>query len=255
MRQLRAFCVGHTLPVFAPPIPYTMLCPTPLGIANEIVVDDGRFGVSVDGTSLAEYSQLFGLHDMLMAGDVVADDLLLFQYRKFISPTFGGVESTSPWVRVLAPEAAPPIFPSLVQLNEHRARLAVGSVFDFGESISANYARVHVIDDLVLFGAACAQSGELSASDMRAFATMRGIIPSPAVCYLQVDLFVKLMNILRKVWESYYLSYQIQRDGYQRRVAGYLLERLHSSLLCKWLMDGTEPDIKIWQRYVVIKNA
>jgi hypothetical protein len=59
------------------------------------------------------------------------------------------------------------------------------------------------------------------------------------------------MDILKRVWNIYALNYQIRRDGYQRRASGYLLERLHSYLLCKWLMDNTEPNIQLWQRYVV----
>jgi hypothetical protein len=53
------------------------------------------------------------------------------------------------------------------------------------------------------------------------------------------------------VWTEFSTHYHVKRDGYQRRVAGYLLERLHSVLLCKWLMDGSEPTINVWQRYVV----
>ena len=59
------------------------------------------------------------------------------------------------------------------------------------------------------------------------------------------------MNILKETWAEFSDHYFFKRDGYQRRVAGYLMERLHSVLLCKWLMDGTEPDIRIWNRYVV----
>lgn len=251
MRRLKSYCVGHTLPLFEPQVPFEMLCPSPLGIANELVIDDGRFGPSVDGGSLAEYSQLFGLHEQLSSGDIVADDLFLFQYRKFISPIYGGAESVSPWIRVLTAETVPGIFPSSSELDTFTTRLAVGSIFDFGESVSANYARVHVIEDLVMFAAACADSGVLDPADIKSFVTLRGVIPSPAVCFIQAELFVKIMAVLRKVWDCYYPHYHVQRSGYQRRVSGYLFERLHSSLLCQWLLDGSEPDVKLWNRYVV----
>ncbi len=254
-RRLKAYCVGHTLPLFAPPVSFEMLCPSSLGISNELVIEDNRYGSMVDGASLAEYSQLFGLYDRLLSGDIVADDLFLFQYRKFVSPNFGGAASISPWIRVLTSEAAPSIFPSTAQLEELDLRLAVGSIFDFGESISGNYARVHEIEDLVLFAAACAETDVLNQQDIKSFATIRGIIPSPAVCYVQTDLFVKIIGILRKVWDCFYPHYHTNRSGYQRRVAGYLLERLHSFLLCKWLMDNSEPQILIWQRYVIIDQA
>ncbi|WP_394787735.1 hypothetical protein [Rhodoferax sp.] len=254
-QNLKAYCIGHTMPLFVPSISYEMLCPASLGIANQLVIDDRRFGDTIDGGELAEYSQLFGLHDLLLSGDVTAEHLYLFQYRKFISTTVGGLESVSPWIRVLTPQLVSGIFPSSAQLEAFSGRLAVGSVFDFGESISSNYARVHVIDDLVMFAAACAQSGAVDPADIQSFASMRGIIPSPAVCCIHVDVFMKIMGILKAVWTSYSPHYRVPRTGYQRRVAGYLLERLHSFLLCKWLMDNSEPDIQLWQRYVVTEAS
>ncbi len=251
---LKTYCVGHTKPIFTPPVEYEMLCPNSLGISNEIVIDDNRFGSTIDGTSLAEYSQLFGLYEMLSAGDIVADELFLFQYRKFISPKSGGVASKSPWVRVLTPLEGNILFPSLEQLQAQSSRLIVGSLFNLSESISSNYARVHVIEDLVMFSAACAKNKFLTENDIRSFATYCGLIPSPGLCYIKVDLFIKIMQILKETWDEYYRYYHIKRDGYQRRVAGYLLERLHSHLLCKWLLDGTEPEINIWGRYVVLNE-
>jgi len=250
-RTLKSYCIGHVPPMFTPPIEYSMLCPKPLGTAHELVIDDNRFGPDIDGGSLAEYSQLFALSEMIQSGDVVADDLFLFQYRKFLSPNEGGLESRAPWVRVLrAPDAAG-MFPSEQQLHDVQGRIIVGSLFDLGASISGNYAMVHVIEDLVMFSAACAKCTDLSQADLRSLATLRGIIPSPALCYTRADAFVKVMNILSQVWTEFSTHYHVKRDGYQRRVAGYLLERLHSVLLCKWLMDGSEPTINVWQRYVV----
>jgi len=250
-RILKAYCVGHTKPLFEPPVAYEMLCPQSLGMPGEIVIDDNRFGPTIDGTSLAEYSQLFGLSELLSAGDIVADDLYLFQYRKFLSPNSGGAASTASWVRVLGPEEGARIFPTLEQLKALSARVVVGSLLDLTESISSNYARVHVIDDLVLFAAACARNSQLSASDIKSFATFGGMIPSPALCFIRTELFIKIMEILKETWNEYYRNYHIVREGYQRRVAGYLLERLHSHLLCKWLLDGSEPEIGAWGRYVV----
>lgn len=249
---LRSYCVGHRLPCFSPPVPYEMLCPSPLGVPGEVVIEDHRFGPDIDGAALAEYSQLFALAEMMAAGDVAADDLYLFQYRKFISPNSGGVESTAPWLKVLTPKSADPVFPSLAQLASAKdSRVIVGSFFPLGESISGNYARVHVIEDLVMFAAACANVSDLRPEDIRALATLQGIIPSPALCYIKSDLFVRTMVILRRVWKEFVAHYQIRREGYQRRVPGYLLERLHSVLLCRWLLEGTEPNVHIWQRYVV----
>jgi len=252
---LKSFCIGHTAPLFRPDTHFKMVCPFSLGLPGELVVDDNRFNINVDGATLAEYSQLFALSEMIQAGEVVADELFLFQYRKFLSPNFGGAASVSPWIRVLRPDEGVLVFPTLEQLTNVNSRIIVGSIFDLGESISCNYARVHVIEDLVMFSAACARNPLLSPEDIRSLASIRGIIPSPALCFIQTDLFIKTMNILKETWVEFSSHYFFKREGYQRRVAGYLMERLHSVLLCKWLMDGTEPDIKVWNRYVVADIA
>ena len=250
-RIIKSFCISHTPPVFTPPVPYQMLCPFPLGLADEVVIRDDRFGPDIDGANLAEYSQLFGLYELIKSGDIVADDLYLFQYRKFLSPRMGGLESQAPWVRIVMPEDCAAQFPTVAELEAYDARVIVGSYFDMGESIPANYARVHVIEDMVMFAAACARNPLLNQEDVKAFATMHGIVPSPALCYIKTELFMKIMEILLATWNEFRGHYSIKREGYQRRVMGYLLERLHSYLLCKWLMDGSEPNINIWHRFVV----
>ena len=50
-----------------------------------------------------------------------------------------------------------------------------------GTNVAILDALAHVIDDLVMFSAACAASGQVDQADIRSLATMRGIIPSPAL--------------------------------------------------------------------------
>ena len=248
--RLKVYCIGHTKPTFEPPVEFQILCPQSLGMPGEIIIDDNRFGSAIDGVCLAEYSQLFGLYEMLSAGDVVTDNLYLFQYRKFVSTNRGGVPANAPWVRIVNSQEAHLIFPTFEQITSLTSRILVGELQGLGESTASNYARVHVIDDFVLFCAACLKCGSLSETDLMAFTTFLGIIPSPALCYIHVELFVELMKILKSVWAEFSRHYHIKREGYQRRVAGYLLERLHSYLLIKYLNEGKER-IDVCQRYVV----
>lgn len=254
MSLVKTFCIGHQPPLFEVPISYQMLCPTSLGIPNEIVIEDNRFGLPIDGTSLAEYSQLFALADMLSAGEIVADNLYLFQYRKFISPLDGGTPANAPWIKILTPENSGSMMPTNEFLESLTSRVIVGSHHDFEESISANYARAHVIEDLVLFTASCAQNQLLTETNIKNLATLRGIIPSPALTFINVQLFIHTMEILKKSWDHFSQHYMTTREGYQRRSAGYLLERLHSTLLCDWLLNGSEPEIQLWNRYAIISK-
>jgi hypothetical protein len=253
--NLKIFCVGHKAPTFTPPVEYQMLCPFPVGAANEIIIDDERFGQAIDGGVLAEYSQLFGLYDLLSSGDIVADNFFLFQYRKFISPNKGGVASVWPWVRMTEQQEATLLFPGMEQLQSIQSRIVVGTMCQMAQSMASSYASLHVIDDFVLFIAACAKSDYLTENDINAFTTNRGLIPSPALCYINVELFMSIMNILKDVWSVYSQNYLIKREGYQRRSAGYLLERLHSFLLLKFFMEGTEKTLNVCDRYIVVNDA
>ena len=248
---LSACCIGHLPPCFVPPLPYTMLCPAPLGLPGERVLDDERFGPGIDGGALAEYSQLFGLQDLLEAGDIVADRLYLFQYRKFLGLRPGGAASNAPWVRVLRPDIAPLLFPTWDELQQLRTPVVVGEVQALGCSVAANYAEAHVGDDFALFTAAMAAAG-IALPAVRRFTLQHGFIPSPALCLVDTPLFLQHMRVLRRVWQLFARELAVPRAGYQRRVTGYLLERLHSHLLCESLMDGTQPSVGVAHRFVVL---
>jgi hypothetical protein len=250
--RLQAFCVGHAPPVFLPPLPYTMLCPAPLGLPGERVLADDRFGAGLDGATLAEYSQLFGLADLLEAGDIAADRLYLFQYRKFLGLKPGGSEANAPWLRVLRPDAAALHFPAHDELAALPQPVLVGPLQPLGGTVAANYAEVHVSDDFALFTAALAACG-CALDSIRRFVTQPGMIPSPALTLVDAGLFVRQMHTLREAWRRFQSELAVPREGYQRRVAGYLLERLHGHLLCEGLRDGTQPEIGIGHRFVVLE--
>ena len=130
--RIRAFCIGHVRPVFEPTLPFTMLCPQALGLPGEVVLRDDRFGPGIQGAALAEYSQLFGLQDLLEAGDLVADRLYLFQYRKFIGFRAGGVQATAPWLRIAPPAEAGSLMPTLEELQAVPQPVVVGSMYALG---------------------------------------------------------------------------------------------------------------------------
>jgi hypothetical protein len=250
-KNTKFICVGHKPPDFTPLAEYLMLCPSSLNMTNEIVISDDRFGKEVDGASFAEYSQLFGLAELINSGDIKVDALYLFQYRKFLSPLTGGFDSIAEWVKILSPRLAIDLFPQEAIFEEITNDLIVGSIFNFGESISDNYSKAHVTEDLVTFSAACFESGELSNSDIKQLASMRGIIPSPALCYIKVDLFLEIMKILENVCMVFIKNYYTKREGYQSRSTGYLLERLHSLIICQKILNGQLSESLVWNRYVI----
>ncbi len=250
--RLRAFCIGHQAPCFLPPLAYTMLCPAPLGLPGEVVMADERFGPAVDGGTLAEYSQLFGLAERLQAGELQAERLYLFQYRKFLSLRPGGGPSNAPWLRVLRPDNAALFMPTPDELLALPQPVVVGALQGLGVSVAANYAEAHVADDFACFTACLAADG-MPLAEVRRFVSLQGFIPSPALCLVDTALFLQHMAVLKRVWQRFHAQCAVPRQGYQRRVAGYLLERLHSHLLLQGLHDGSQPEVGVGHRYVVLE--
>lgn len=251
MKNIKKICIGHKAPEFKPTDNFIMLCPESTGVHDEIIISDHRFGINYDGASLAEYSQLFGLAEMIKSGDFIADGLYLFQYRKFISPKFGGYDSVASWTKVLSSEMAADFFPDQDSLKKIGDKLIVGSILDFGESISKNYSRVHEIEDFVNFSVACSSNSNINLTDLKLLSGMRGIIPSPALCYITPELFLEFIGILRETCDIYMKNFHIKRSGYQMRSTGYLLERLHSLLICKKLLNAEISSPLIWNRFVI----
>jgi hypothetical protein len=64
---------------------------------------------------------------------------------------------------------------------------------------------------------------------------------------------VQHMRVLRAAWQAYARHARVRREGYQMRVSGYLLERLHSHLLCQGLLDGSASGVGLGHRYVVLR--
>ena len=120
---IKNICIGHKKLDFQLNFEYLHLSPNSIGVDNEILISDKRFGSEIDGQSLSEYSQLMGLAEMIKSGDINLDYLYLFQYRKFISPINGGLDSIASWIKILTPDMVKLFFPSQEILEKQREKL------------------------------------------------------------------------------------------------------------------------------------
>ena len=60
---------------------------------------------------------------------------------------------------------------------------------------------------------------------------MAEIAPMTVPAFRAAKAAGKKMSTLRKVWQAFVPHFLQKREGYQRRVGGFLLERLHGFLL------------------------
>jgi hypothetical protein len=234
---MQFFCVSHLPARFDPGRDYISVSPQQFGDRETLVIPDDHFGPAWDGRVLSEYTQLFGLADWL-AGSDHADAILLFQYRKFVSIRHSGRRwAERDFAFVSSPSEAPPLFLTDHDLSQRDGRTLVGPLLPVS-TLAAQYAKFHVAADFARFCLSLPSVDGFDLSRCASFASHRFLVPSPALGIFSVATFLRQMSILRQAWAAFHEQYYIPREGYQRRVGGFLLERLHSFLLLEEAASG-----------------
>lgn len=209
-----------------------MVCPASFGIAQEIVVPDDCYGPGFHGSILSEYTQLFGLADHLAHLAEKPANVYLFQYRKFVTSTSGSRRSSNmPHAFASDPTEAHELFPEPDVLAGLPGQLLTVPALKLERSIALQYAAHHPVEDFAALAVACSLSGALNPDQIGRFINCPILFPSPALCLMPTPVFLEMMSTLRKVWQAFVPHFLQKREGYQRRVGGFLLERLHSFLL------------------------
>jgi len=249
---MKFYCVSHKPPAFEIEIDYTHFCSKDLGLNNQVIIPDDFYGESFHGDILSEYTQLFGLADFLSRNENPQEKIYIFQYRKFITTKPANQVSTNmPYAHAYLPLEAKKYFPTTSDLNELSEHL-VGPIVKY-KSVANQYAAVHLIQDYCKFICSLSLSGDFSIVRCANFADSELLIPSPSLGLTQVGIFISHMNILKSIWSHFYKYFYIQRNGYQRRVGGFLLERLHSFLI---LEEIKKENIKFSKgQQIVISNS
>jgi len=226
-------CVSHRPPTFRVPSPYLLVAPTDAPPIETVVAPDLWNGEIYDGKVLSEYAQLFFLaknrKDLLRFSHIH-----FFQYRKFVSDVYGGTAAANiPYSRTTTPDSATRIFRSPDQLEASGHDFFTGPIWQMKTTAAIQYGRHHHIEDLMLFVVAMRQHPFFDDQTCKEFVCATQMIPSPALGMVPTKAFFDMQAILMAVWEHYFTSFYSPRSGYQRRVGGFLLERLHSFLLLK----------------------
>lgn len=234
---MRVFCIGHKPPAFQLDHDFTFVTPNPMPGLNNMHVPDDVYGPGFDGHVVSEYVQLRALADMLEREES-NDELYIFQYRRFV-----GVErplriSTNlPYAFATRPAEAAGLFPGRAAM-----RLITGSRLVCGaagfRSIAAQYALVHHADDFACFVMALTEVEGFDRKRRQRFLSLNQHFPAPSLGAMPASILIAQMKALVPAWDVFYEHYYTPREGAQRRVGGFLLERLHSFLLYEELERG-----------------
>ena len=234
--SLAILCISHRRPLFDVPMSYCLVTASGDVGHNSVILSDDALGPVFDGSFLSEYSQHFSVanlrRDLLPTGG----STYLFQYRKFLSFKKTPIlASNASWVHIARPHQAPELFPTLDELKHQQGTILIGQVIKPRRSLCAAYGDTHLVEDFCSFVAALREVQGFTRNRIKRFINDGFMLPSPALCAIPNLLHLDLMKILQSTWQVFHEGFYIQREGYQRRVGGFLLERLHGHLLLEYI--------------------
>ncbi|MGL4767879.1 MAG: DUF4422 domain-containing protein [Formosimonas sp.] len=233
-------CLGHR------PFPQSIKNPIDLMLAPKIVDTDGHLAIIPDstfgasGSALSEYAQLLWLYKNI---DTIAQHkeyLHIFQYRRFCAThaTVGQATENNPWSFAIQ-EADLIHFEN--EFYKHKNQELFNTVVQFEANMVNCYAGVHVLEDMEHFGRFLAEQCILSPEEVQDFFSSFILIPACNIGVFKIPTFKAIFSILEKAAQFLHSEYFIQREGYQRRSVGFLLERLNSYLILAFVKQGILP--------------
>lgn len=198
-----------------------------------IVVDDSYFGEH--GSALSEYVQLLWLHDHF---DTIVGDhefVRIFQYRRFVARTRVGRPSNQEHLRWIRTEE---LARREKDFSRHSTTELFNQVWRAPRGMLGQYESAHVLIDLINFSKFLLEADILDSKRVATFLRGQAMIPASNMGTFRVATLREILATLRRAAEFIRTSYFTPRTGYQRRVVGFLLERLNSHLLLHRVKAG-----------------
>jgi len=233
--------------------------PHSFGIVGELTIPDDCLGDVFDGAVLSEYTQLFWIARAVLRRELMPTTgfLHFFQYRKFLSSKNGERSSKSvPYSSICSPSESAKYFPTQIFLENllDRRAIMISKPLKLKSTLAENYATHHVTEDFSGFIAALAIQPDFPPERVNRFINCPFLIASPSLAFMDTRMFVDTMQILERVWEAFFKNFYKPRNGYQRRVGGFLIERLHSFLLVEAIVCG-KISVYFGQYFTVVEQG
>lgn len=239
-------CISHAPLRFSPAVPFEFVSPVPLDGLDITLIDDGALGPRYNGRVLSEYLQLFVLAERWRNLDEM---IHLFQYRRFLTPIRpANTETRITGGAKVDRHTVPNYVPSFARL-EAVTLLTIGTILK--RPMAEQFAAHHNISDLMNLALSMVQSGQLSEEDARQFLVSKIMLPSPSIGIYPAAMLVEHLDIMRGVWEHFVDHYYQPRTGYQRRIGGFLMERLQGYLVLRHIDRHRDEPFNVWYRIML----
>jgi hypothetical protein len=253
--SIACYCIGHKPMAFVCGAPHLMISPDPS--CADIHVPDDALGDAFHGGVLSEYTQLFALADQLRKQTDRPHAVYLFQYRKFLTPVAQlPTCSNMSYASCIKPDAAATVFPSMDMLLNSGFDMIHGPQIQFQGSVGWAYGMSHHAEDFMGLLLSVKEQADFSHLRCANFIHLNAMLPAPALGLYPTEFFLDSMQILKEVWSVFRANYYQERQGYQRRVGGFLMERLHSFLVLEHKhFHGQGQKIGAWNMAVVTEDG
>ena len=228
-------CLGH-LPF---PIEFhqhvdLMIAPRAVaGPYRVIVVEDSYFGEH--GSSLSEYVQLLWLYDNFEKIVGTYDYIRIFHYRRFVAREKIGRPSSHEWAHWITKDE---LSKYSKEFSRHSTRELFNTPHKFSQGVRGQYETAHILEDFINFSDFLFESGIQTSKEATSFMTSSTLIPSSSMGTFHNTTLRRILMTLKDAAQFLKANYFVPRAGYQRRVVGFLLERLNSYLILARIQSG-----------------
>ncbi len=236
--RVSAFIVGHRRCEFRPWSGFRHLVYpgqlAPVDSVEDLVLHDRVDLESLHNNRTSEYFYLFGLRRLIQRRPAdFGDAIMVAHYRRFIADRqLGPFSRNVPWVSVISPQQAQAVDPLvLVPSRSRQTGWYLGRPLAFQGGLLGQTVQHHPAQDFLRFLASAVDTGVLTPAQLpRVLGPDMLLVPSASAGMLPTEFFVSTMIQLETCARHFLDHGYRELEGYQRRIIGFCLERLHSCL-------------------------
>ena len=231
---LRAFCIGHRPPLYLLPPGVVFVAEQDCGVPGAWIYPE-TYPDLMPGDSASEYPALFAIRRRLES-EGFGGHVLLTQYRKFVTHAdIGVVEPDFPYLKLVPPEALPAL-PLEALLPRPGQDWLLSGPMTCADGAGQQYASCHIARDLLRFLADAVDAGAIDDRKAMGTVSLRTLLVSPTLGVYPARAFFDVFGRLERAATAFLDGGYRPRDGYQRLVVGFCLERLNSFLVAGQLV-------------------
>lgn len=220
------FCITHKQPEW--PLPEFLTIVGSGGYVPErgVAISQLYPDVAFMNEHLGEFAAMFGLRRMLASAP--QDHLFgICHYRRFaLTKPLGEMRGFNSYAH-----------PSLLAraLPEHffgdGGKIIVPSKVNFAGSVLRQYAAVAEARDILMYFGAAIDAGVVDQNEVADFLSQNAFMPACTAAYIPVGWFCSMMDKVEAATNQFMRTVHIEREGHQKRNAGFAAERFYSMLL------------------------